>query len=560
VNLETSRAATTSDRTVLYRGGEVYTPANPFATALLVQGDTVAWVGSDDAAGGHAGHADEVVELDGALVTPAFVDAHVHTTETGLALTGVDLTGARSVDEVLRLIEQAGRRSGGRPLLGHGWDERLLAEGRAPTRTELDRASYGGAVYLSRVDVHSAVVSSALAAAAGLRGLDGWSDDGRVERDAHHAARRVTRDDLPDGARRHLQEVALSAAARAGIGSVHEMSAPHIAPEHDLAALLVLVDERRGTPDQPVLPDVVAYRGQLVTGAKEAADVVDRLGLPEGARLQGLAGDLCVDGSIGSRTAALRAPYADAPDTSGHRYLTADQIAEHVVACTEAGLQAGFHVIGDAALDEVLQGLAAAADRVGEPALRRRRHRLEHVELVDAEAIAALARLGVHASVQPVFDTLWGGASGLYAERLGIDRAAGMNPFAALAAAGVPLALGSDSPVTPFDPWGAVAGCAFHTADSQRTSARAGFTAHTRGAWRAAGYDDRGVLVPGAPATYALWSAGDLVVQAPDDRIQAWSTDPRSGTQGLPDLSPGTPRPTCLRTVVRGRVAHDSMR
>ena len=179
--------------------------------------------------------------------------------------------------------------------------------------------------------------------------------------------------------------------------------------------------------------------------------------------------------------------------------------------------------------------------------------------MVDAEAVAELARLGVHASVQPVFDALWGGTSGLYAERLGHERALAMNPFATLAAAGVPLALGSDSPVTPFDPWAAVAACVFHSVERQRTSARAGFTAHTRGAWRAAGYDDRGVLVPGAPATYAIWSPGDLVVQAPDDRIQAWSTDPRSGTPGLPDLSPGTPRPVCLRTVVRGRVAHDTL-
>ena len=542
----------------------MHSPADPFATAMLVHGDTVAWVGSDDAAAGHAPQADEVVGLAGALVTPAFVDAHAHLTETGLALTGVDLTGVRSVAEVLRLVEQAGRKAGGRPVLGHGWDERLLAEGRPPTRPELDRAAYGGVVYLSRVDVHSAVVSSALAAAARLRDLDGWSDDGRVERDAHHAARTATRDGITDGTRRALQESALTAAARAGIGAVHEMSAPHIAPERDLSALVELVEQRRDASDAPALPDVVAYRGQLVSTAKEASDVIGRLGLPTGlpagSRLHGLAGDLCVDGSIGSRTAALRSPYADAPGTSGHLYLDAEQIAAHVVACTEAGLQAGFHVIGDAALDVVLRGFTDAAERVGEAALRRRRHRLEHVEMVDAEAIAALARLGVHASVQPVFDALWGGASGLYAERLGPGRAAGMNPFAALAAAGVPLALGSDSPVTPFDPWGAVAACVFHTAESQRTSARAGFTAHTRGAWRAAGYDDRGVLVPGAPATYAVWSAADLVVQAPDDRIQAWSTDPRSGTPGLPDLSPGVHRPTCLRTVVRGRVAHDVLR
>src|SRR4051794_16977341 len=306
VSPESHPRAATSDRTVLYRGGEVHTPADPFATALLVHGDTVAWMGSDDAAAGHAPHADEVVELDGALVTPAFVDAHVHVTETGLALTGVDLTGARSVEEVLRLVERAGRRGGGRPVLGHGWDERLLAEGRPPTRVELDRASFGGAVYLSRVDVHSAVVSSALAAAARLRDLDGWDDTGRVERDAHHAARAATRDGIPDGTRRELHEAALTAAARAGIGALHEMSAPHIAPERDLAALLQLVRSRRGS-GETALPDVVGYRGQLVATAQEATEVVGRLGLPEGARLHGLAGDLCADGSIGSRTAALRA-------------------------------------------------------------------------------------------------------------------------------------------------------------------------------------------------------------------------------------------------------------
>ena len=532
----------------LYRGGAVYSPADPFATALLVSGDTVAWVGSDDAAAGHAPHADEVVELDGALVTAAFVDAHGHTTETGLALSGVDLSTATSLADALRRVEQAGRRSAGRPILGHGWDERSWPEGRPPTRAELDRASYGGAVYLSRVDVHSAVVSSALAAAAGLRDLVGWDEDGRVERAAHHAARDATRTAISPGARTDLQRAALLAAAAAGIGSLHEMSAPHIGTDDDLRSLLALV------ADEP-LPQVLAYRGELVGDEQAARDVVARIGVP----LLGLAGDLCVDGSVGSRTAALREPYTDAPHTSGHAYLTADQVRDHVVACTRAGLQAGFHVIGDAAVDAAVEGLTRAAEVVGEAVLRRARHRLEHVEMVDAAGIAALARLGVHASVQPVFDARWGGDGGLYAERLGA-RSLGMNPFAALAAAGVPLALGSDSPVTPFDPWGAVAACAFHRRTDQRTSARAGFLAHTRGGWRAAGVDDGGVLVPGSAATYAIWDRADLVVQAPDDRIQAWSTDARSGTPGLPDLSPGTARPTCLRTVVRGVPVFDAGR
>ena len=118
-----------------------------------------------------------------------------------------------------------------------------------------------------------------------------------------------------------------------------------------------------------------------------------------------------------------------------------------------------------------------------------------------------------------------------------------MNPFASMLAAGMTLALGSDSPVTPFAPWEAVRAAVFHHSDDQRISARSAFLAHTRGGWRAAGFDDRGYLDLGLPATFAVWQVGDLVVQAPDDRIQTWSTDPRSGTPGLPDLSPGAPAP-----------------
>src|SRR5512133_3331290 len=173
----------------LYRGGTIYSTTDPFATALLVDGDAVAWLGAQEAADARAAEADDVVDLEGALVTPAFVDAHVHVTETGLALGGLDLRSARSVAEILAAVETASRASRGRPILGHGWDERNLAEGRPPTGAELDRASAGGVVYLARVDSHSSIVSSALAAAADARTCSGWSDDGRVERDAHHAVR-----------------------------------------------------------------------------------------------------------------------------------------------------------------------------------------------------------------------------------------------------------------------------------------------------------------------------------------------------------------------------------
>jgi hypothetical protein len=536
-------------RVVLYRGGSVYAPGSPFAEALLTVGASVAWIGSDAAAAGQVDSADEVVELDGALVTPAFVDAHAHVTETGLASTGVDLTRAASVADALDRVAAAARAgTANDPVLGHGWDERLWPEQRPPTRAELDRAADGRPVYLSRIDVHSAVVSSAMADSLGLPDLEGWSADGRVERAASHAARRLTREGISASRRRSLQRTALAAAAGAGIGSVHEMSAPHIAPAIDLVELAELADA------EP-LPHVVAYRGTLVRDDDALTGVLDEL-----PAIAGLAGDLCADGSVGSRTCGLRAPYADAvpgsPGDHGHVYLDVDQVRDHVVTCTRAGLQGGMHVIGDAAADVVLAGFEAAAQLLGTREVRRARHRLEHVELVDDTVVERLAALGMSASVQPAFDAAWGGADGMYAQRLGPQRALAMNPFASFARAGVLLALGSDSPVTPFDPWGWVAAAAWHRNERQRISARAAFLAATRGGHRAARRDALGVLAVGAPATLAVWEVADLVVQAPDERLSAWSTDPRSGTPGLPDLTPGASWPTCRRTVVDGTVVH----
>ncbi|MFC3687666.1 amidohydrolase [Aquipuribacter hungaricus] len=542
---------------VLYRHGAVYTPADPYAQALLVDGGTVAWVGGDERAATMAtdGSADEVVDLAGALVTPAFVDGHVHSFDTGLLMTGVDVTGARRVDDVLDAVAAYVAAHPGRTALGHGWDETLLAEGRPPTAAELDRAAGGAEVYLSRVDVHSALVSSPLAARAGCADRAGWDGTARVERDAHHVARAAARD-VPDAERAAAHEAALRRAAEVGIGTVHEMSGPFIGGLADLPVLLDVADR--------VGVRVLPYWGEAATDADHARALVAGLGLPEGVRLAGLAGDLSADGSIGSRTAAFREPYADndadRPDHRGHAYLDAATIAAHVVACVGAGLQPGFHVIGDAALDTVIQGCEDAARTLGGSRLRTARLRLEHVETADDAQVAALAGLGAVLSMQPMFDGLWGGDAGLYARRLGTRR---LNRVGSIAAAGIPLAFGSDSPVTALDPWGGVSAAAFHHDADQRVSVRAAFAAHTRGAHRCARDDvhvseQAGVLVPGAPADLAVWEAGELVVQAPDDRIQAWSTDARSRVPALPDLSPGAPRPRGMRTVVAGRVVHDT--
>ncbi|MGW0952663.1 amidohydrolase [Streptomyces sp. NPDC002545] len=518
-------------RTVLLRRGEIHSPADPFATAMVVEAGQVAWVGSEGAADAFADGVDEVVDLDGALVTPAFTDAHVHTTATGLALTGLDLSDTPSLEAALaRVRDFAAAHPDDRVLLGHGWDAARWPGGRPPTRAELDEATGGRPLYLSRIDVHSAVVTSAL--------LDLVPEihgpvDGPLTAAAHHAVRAAAFAAVTPAQRAEAQRAALARAASLGIGSVHECGGPRISSEDDFTGLLRLAAEEPG-------PRVVGY------WAEQDVDKARRLGAA------GAAGDLFVDGSIGSHTACLHAPYTDAAHT-GTAYLDAAAVAAHVAACTEVGLQAGFHAIGDAAVTAVVDGVRAAAEKVGLARVRATRHRVEHAEMLTPETVAAFAELGLTASVQPAFDALWGGEEGMYAQRLGAERARTLNPFAALLRAGVPLAFGSDSPVTPLDPWGTVRAAAFHRTPEHRVSVRAAFTAHTRGGWRAVGRDDAGVLVPGAPADYAVWRTGELVVQAPDDRVARWSTDPRSGTPGLPDLTPGGDLPVCLRTVVGGR-------
>jgi predicted amidohydrolase YtcJ len=491
--------------TTLLLGGHL--PSVAGATALAVVDGTVAWTGDDGNGRVRFGDADEVLELRGALVTPAFVDSHVHATSAGLLAGGLDLTGCATLAQCLDQVAQRARP--GTVLWGHGWDETSWPERRPPSRAELDRASGGGSVYLSRVDVHSAAVSSGLLEwTPEAVGAPGWAAQGPLTREAHHHARRAARESVTPGQRRDAQRAFLAGAAAHGIAVVHECAGPDVSGVDDLADLLAA--------DHGV--EVVGYWGQAVCTARQARELLAATGA------YGLAGDLFCDGAIGSRTAALRMPYTDAPGTCGASYLDAEQIAAHVVACTQAGTQAGFHVIGDAATDAVVAGFAAAEATVGTTALRQCTHRLEHLEMVDSAQARQLARWGVVASVQPAFDAAWGGREGMYALRLGASRAAAMNPYGLLAAAGVVLAFGSDAPVTPVDPWGAVRAAVEHRSPGWGIGAAEALAAHTCGGYRAAATVDplAGTLAAGAPASYAIWD----------------SSDP----------------PCCLRTVHRGRI------
>ena len=489
-------------------------PAAAPARALLVDGDRIVWVGDDPAA---SPPHDRAADLGGAWVTPAFVDAHVHATATGLALAGVDIAGSSSAGDLLdRLRRYAEATAGGRPhgpvMIGAGWDDFRWPEGRPPTAAAISAAAPGRTVLLTRADGHSCLVDEATLASLPLARLEGVDRDaegrptGWLKEAASEAAQTRVRGLLAPQQVARARAEACAAAARLGIGCLHEMGHPGISGLDDARAW--------AAGGWPV--EVLTWWAEL--------DLEAAVG--EGLRP---GGDLFLDGSIGSATAATTHPYG--PDAStGMLFCDDEAVAGWFTAATAAGVGAGVHAIGDRAIEQALRALEAAAASEGVARVRMCRHRVEHVELPTPAQVARMARLGVVASVQPAFDALWGGQEGLYAQRFGVEVAMRSNPLAWFAQQGVRMAFGSDSTVTPLDPWGGVVAATGHRG-GLRIPRAAALAAHTGGGRYAAAQDDVGPLRQGLRADLSVWDDDPLGVE-----------DPR----GL----------VCLATVVRGRVAH----
>lgn len=520
----------------LYRNGVVHSAADPFAEAVLVVDGQVAWLGADDAADRHARDVQEVVDLDGALVTPGFVDAHAHLLRTGVALAAVDLSRALGPADVLAAVQAAAPAGGA--VVGHGWDDTGWTDRTRPSPEQLARAAGGRPVLVVHADQETAWGSADVLAALELApdaALTGVAV-GRALEVVHAAADGDT-----------LRAAALASAAAAGIVAVHEHSSVALDSRAGLAAVLAATrDPGSG------LPAVVGYRAELCETVDDARELIEEI-----PGLTGIGGDLAADGTLRARTAALRQHYAGSED-SGKLLLTAEQVANHVASVVRAGRQPGFRVAGDRALDEVLIGVRAAADVEGVAAVHGAGLRLEGLGLVDAAALAALVLLGARAAVLPAQVVRH---HDVHLRALGAARLSALLPLADLAGAGVPTAFGSGSPSTPFDPWAAVAAAVLNPEEGQRISARAAVRAHTRAGWRLAGSDGTGAgeIRLGAPADLAIWRTGPLGVQAPEGRLSAWSTDARAGTPQLPLLGPDLPRPQCVRTIRAGRVIFDAL-
>lgn len=427
---------------------------------LAVAEGRVAAVGSwDDVAGG-VGPGTRVVDLAGRWVLPAFHDAHVHPVQAGLEMAGCDLTGETTVEGYLRRVQAYVVAHPERAwVTGGGWSMDSFPGG-TPSADLLDAVCGGRPVFLPNRDHHSAWVSTAALALAGVTAATPDPADGRVERDA---------DGTPTGA---LHEGAMALVGR-------------LAPQPDdddlLAALLAaqahlhargiagwqdaLVGEGLGMPD--TLDTYVRARreGSLTAkvvlaqwwdrdrGLEQLPELVARRERAAAAGLDAASVKIMQDGVCETHTAAMLHPYLDAhgraTDDHGLSFIPAEDLAHYVAALDAAGFQVHVHALGDRAVRDSLDALAHARAVNGDTGLR---HHLAHVQVVDADDVPRFAALDAVVNAQPLWACHEDVLDVLTLPFLS-ERARGQQyVFGSLLAGGARLACGSDWPVSDAAP------------------------------------------------------------------------------------------------------------
>lgn len=462
-------------------------PTRPRAAGVLVRDGRIE--GLLDAAPVGLPREARVVDCRGAALVPGLHDCHAHLTDAGLLAGRYDIRDCADIAAVLRRVADLARADGAdlaAPLYAGNYDEMLIAERRPPNRNELDSIAPSRSVLLTRVDGHSCVINSAAFALLGVEGLEGVERDeagtptGRLIGPANYQAQGVVRR-LPDTARRAAGQRAAAAALSGGITTIHHVIATD-------APLEQLEQAYRDDADLPL----------RVISKTCSSDVrkVRRLG----RRVFG--GDIFVDGSIGSRTAAVGHAYCDS-DSRGLLYLTRAQLYELFDEASQAGLSLGVHAIGDRAIEESIAAWEQVVAARG--ALEHVRPSIDHFEIARPDQIARAARLGMLLSVQPAFDHLWGGDDGMYAQRLGVERARDMNRFKSAKLAGCVICGGSDAPVTSLSALLGIHALVNHHVAAERFTVEEALRAYTADAAKLS-FDERrrGVIAPGYDADFAV--------------------------------------------------------
>ncbi|MDQ2052552.1 amidohydrolase [Natronolimnohabitans sp. A-GB9] len=444
----------------------------------------------------------DVIDCDGRVVLPGFIDAHTHMEQLGQHLVHADLSEAGSVGDCLEALRDHADTAPDREwILGFGYDESEWdgSRTRPLTRTDLDRVSEDRPVVAMRVDLHTASLNSvALERLAddlpksGLR-TDGGEPTGVAVEDAAEAVRRRL-----TGDRKEMRELLTAAAEHAverGVTGVHDKIRGSVAPR--------VYRELAADGDLPLRVRIDYWSDHL-----EALTEVGLVTNVGDDRVRTGAIKSFSDGSFGSRTAKLREPYVDGSDgdeteTSGDDrgqwVVDPDDLAALVDRADGAGYQVCVHAIGDAAIEETLSALEETPDPDD------RRHRIEHAELATDDQLERMAEAGIVASMQPNFHR-WADADGLYDRRLGRERRTRTNPLGRVLEAGVPLAFGSDC--MPLDPLLGVHHAVNAPTEAQRLSVTEALRAYTHGAAYAGFDEDRlGTLEVGKRADLTVLEA-----------------------------------------------------
>jgi predicted amidohydrolase YtcJ len=443
-------AAPPADTVLL--GGRVWTgeadawpPAGAEPTALAIRSGVVVAVGADAQIARLAGPDTRRVDLQGRRVVPGFVDDHVHFISGGLDLEEVQLRPAVSREDFVRRIAERAKARPGEWVTGGNWDHETWG-GTLPARGWIDAVTRDTPVIVSRLDGHIMLANSRALAIAGITAKTPDPPGGIIDRDARGQPTGILRNKAIDLVYAHVPRPSPQTEDRAvlaaqqhllalGVTAVHDMdtweSLAAVQRAHRAGRLKLRVHSAVPLETWPRLADYVAKEGR--------GDAWHSWGSLKGF----------VDGSLGARTALLNAPYSDQPGTRGIAQSNLDELAEQIRGADAAGLQLAVHAIGDRAVDWTIEAFIDAERRNGP---RDRRFRIEHAFVTSPVAVARMAKHGIIASLQPYLtddEHRW------LANRLGPERDAWSNNFQALLGAGVPVAFGSDWPVTRADPlWG----------------------------------------------------------------------------------------------------------
>ncbi len=447
---------------LILTGGIIHTvdAHNRTATAIAIKDGHIVGVGLDDEMRDLAGMGTTEVSLDGNVVIPGIVDAHNHLLFTGFLIQDIQLYDCRSIPEIVERIRMAANDAApGEWIVGRGWDESLLDEGRFPNRHDLDPVSPNNPVLLHRVWNKLTCNSAALAAAGIDRNTPdpprGVAYSGSFDRDEHGEPTGLFRDRAKDLIMSAMPARSDADYARAvAVGSTHYNAAGITA----VGEPGLYPAEVHGFHQAHLDGDLSVRTEMMLAGwgfgsIDDEADLTNRfssLGVMTGfgddmLRIGGV--KFMPDGGIGDRTARMFTHYQDEPDNFGQWIVEPSELTRLIRFVHDRGLAIDTHTCGDEAQEVTVAAYAAAQEANPKPWLR---HRVHHAYLPSGRTLDLMASHRIPAVVSNPFLYSLGES---YITSLGFERASRMMPMHTYLDRGIPLAGSSDSPVAVFDPW-----------------------------------------------------------------------------------------------------------